>query len=191
MPTPNAFTHPSLRTPRLDAAARRDPEVRRFDHVGTGVLWLKCLADQAARIAEVPAAAINLMKSSTQRTVAAVGIEVTVLDRKHSMCDAIIESGSRVHVADVSTDPRWSDNPFVNGTWGNIRFYGAHPLIAPSHFVIGTLCVFDSRPRQLEAHQVHKLDALAATIVDKLERSRVQVPTSSLRDRTNCTTRSK
>ena len=84
------------------------------------------------------------MGSSMRRTPAAVGIEVTALDRKHSWCDAISKGGSRVRVA-------------------------------PSHSVIGTLCVSDSHPRQLEAHQIHTLHALAATV----RRARTELATGA------------
>ena len=56
-----------------------------------------------------------------------------------------IARGERVHVADASLDERWADNPFVDGRWGRVRFYGAYPLLSPSGFAVGTLCVFDDR----------------------------------------------
>ena len=115
----------------------RDLEVGRFDHVRSGAPWLTDIAAEAAAIAGVPFAAVNLMRSSTQRTIAAVGIDVSVVARRHSMCDAIIEDGKPVHIPDASQDDRWSTNPFVNGTWGNIRFYAAHPLVTPSGFTEG------------------------------------------------------
>lgn len=173
---------PSRHSLSLGNLVRRDLEVGRFDHVQSGATWLTDIAAEAAAIAGVPFAAVNLMRSSTQRTVAAVGLDVNVVARRHSMCDAIIEEGTLVHIPDASQDDRWSSNPFVDGTWGSIRFYAAHPLVTPSGFAVGTLCVLDNRPRELEAWQVQKLDLLASSAVSLLERSRLDLLKKGLRD---------
>lgn len=165
--TPTGSTGP------LADAVRRDLEVGRYDHVPQGASWLRAIAEEAARVAGAPAAAVNLMKSGTQRTVAAVGTEVTYHARKDSMCGAIIDLGRTLHVRDVSADQRWAKNPFVDGRWARVRFYGAHPLISPSGLVVGTLCVFDDRPRELAPEQVADLDELASRVVAGLEQSRL------------------
>ncbi len=157
----------------LATSVRRDLEVGRYDHVPQGAPWLQAIVEEAARAADVPAAAVNLLKSTTQRTVAAVGTQTSLHDRRDSLCGSIIDDGSAVHVADASLDERWADNPFVNGRWARIRFYGAHPLVNPSGFAVGTLCVFDDHPRELAAAQVAALDALAARAVAELEESRL------------------
>lgn len=177
--------HLSSRLPAtLAASVHRDLEVGRYDHIPQGAPWLRALAEEAARIAQVPVAAVNLMKSTTQRTVAAVGAEANLLERKDSMCDAIIDDGRRVHVADASLDERWAHNPFVDGRWGSIRFYGAHPLVSPSGFVVGTLCVLDGRPRELEPQQVAELDELATRVTADLEESRLAALRAGVRNLT-------
>lgn len=160
-------------TAALATRVHRDLEVGRYDHVPQGAPWLRDLAVEAARIAGVPSAAINLMKSTTQRTVAGVGVEPTLHARQHSLCGVIIDEARTVHVVDVSADERWARNPFVDGRWASIRFYGAHPLVSPSGLVVGTLCVFDDQRRELRASQVAELDDLAAQVVVELERSRL------------------
>ncbi|KQT94619.1 hypothetical protein ASG49_07180 [Marmoricola sp. Leaf446] len=173
-------TSPTVPLVPLATTVDRDQEVGRYNHVPQGAPWLQDLALRAARVADVPAAAINLMGSTTQRTVAAVGAEVTFHHRGDSMCGAIIDAGRTVHVADASVDERWADNPFVNGRWAHVRFYGAHPLVAPSGFVIGTLCVFDDHPRELPVATVARLDDLAAQVVTELETSRAAALRSGL-----------
>lgn len=167
-PSPQALARVPLAT-----AVHRDLEVGRYDHVPQDAPWLRDLALEAARVASVPIAAINLMRSTTQRTVAAVGTDAGVHARAHALCDRVVDEGRTTHVADVSLDERWAHNPFVDGRWGRVRFYGGHPLLNPSGFVVGTLCVLDERPRELEAHQVMALDALAARVVAQLEESRL------------------
>ncbi len=177
----NSLHHSSRLPVTLGGTVHRDLEVGRYDHIPQGAPWLRALAEEAARIAQVPVAAINLMKSTTQRTVAAVGAEANLLERKDSMCDAIIDDGRRVHVADASMDERWAHNPFVDGRWGSIRFYGAHPLVSPSDFVVGTLCVLDGRPRELEPQQIAELDQLAARVTAELEESRLEALRAGVR----------
>lgn len=147
----------------------RETESALYDVVPSGVQSLRRLAEEGARIAGTPTCVISLMKVTTQRALASVGAEVTVLARKDSLCFAIIDEGGPVHVADVSLDERWVDNPFVDGRWGSFRFLGMHPLISPNGVVIGTLSVLDRRPRTLDATQVAELDALALEVVDALE----------------------
>ena len=150
-------------------APGRVHDLARFDDVPLGWSPLQELAVEAARVAEVPMSAINVMTASVQRTVAAVGAEPTLRARVDSMCHRILGEGRTVHVEDASRDARLATNPFVDGRWGTIRFYGAHPLITSDGSAVGTLCVLDSRPRVLEPAEVARLDALAARAVDVLE----------------------
>ncbi|GAB3669210.1 hypothetical protein GCM10027596_41160 [Nocardioides korecus] len=147
----------------------------RYDAVPRGAAGLQSLAEEAARMAAVPFAAVNLLKSSTQRTVAAVGVELSVLDARDTMCAVVVAEGRSVHVRDAAQDERWAHKPFVDGRWANIRFYGAHPLVSPDQVVVGTLCVMDTRPRELTSAQITGLDALAGRAVRVLEQERLNV----------------
>lgn len=169
--TPPLLPHVRMVPPA--SSFHRDLEVARYDHVPQGAPWLRAIVLEAARVAQVPAAALNLVKSTTQRTVAAVGTEATLHDRRDSMCGEIVDLGRTIHVEDASYDVRWADNPFVDGRWAAVRFYGSHPLVAPSGFAVGTLCVLDDRPRVLPEHCVDQLDRLAARAVTELEESRL------------------
>lgn len=152
--------------------AERSHAASLYDGVPTGWTPLRLLAEQAARVADAPVAAVNLVKATAQRTVVMIGGEATVVARGDSMCGSIIGQRRPVHVADASQDSRWARKPLVDGRWGTIRFYGGHPLVSPSGFVIGTLCVLDSRPRELAESQVAELAVLAERVVDELERWR-------------------
>jgi signal transduction histidine kinase len=57
----------------------------------------------------------------------------------------------------------------VDGRLGAIRAYCGVILRNPAGLALGTLCVFDERPRLLEAHQVRGLQLLARQVVDQLE----------------------
>jgi GAF domain-containing protein len=74
-----------------------------------------------------------------------------------------------VVAADSSTDPRFSDHPFVTGELGNIRLYAAVPLMAPMQHVVGTICTFDDEPGELSDQQVAALEDLAKVVASLFE----------------------
>ena len=87
-------------------------------------------------------------------------------------------------LADASIDPRFADNPHVDGTMDNIRLYAASQLRVDGGHVLGTLCVFDTEPRELTITQRVSLDRLARMVVDVLElRRHSRLVAEALRDR--------
>ncbi len=127
------------------------------------------MVELAARIADVSMATINIVTDSEQHQIATVGFDGSICRREDSMCAAILSEGAPVVVPDASLDPRFSDNPFVNGELDRVRLYVAHPLVSRDGVPIGTLCVFDAEPRQLDQSQLSGLATLADRIVDVFE----------------------
>ena len=70
---------------------------------------------------------------------------------------------SRWCVADARDDPRFADNPLVLGD-PNIRFYAGQPVAAPGGEAVGTLCVFDDKPRDVADFDTEVLGELAAMV---------------------------
>ena len=130
---------------------------------------LQALVALAAQICEVPSAVINLITASEQVQIAAVGMDPSVCAREDSMCAAVLHEMEPVIVPDASQDPRFAENPFVTGAIGEVRFYAANHLITPQGVAIGTLCVFDDQPRELDETQRQALRMLADRVVDSLE----------------------
>jgi signal transduction histidine kinase len=130
---------------------------------------LIALVEIAAQIAQVPMATINLITETEQHQVATYGFDGAICSREDSMCNVVLDAGAPVIVPDASLDPRWSANPFVTGEIGHVRFYATHQLTTPDGVVIGTLCVFDEKPRSLTDEQEHALVGLADRVVDLLE----------------------
>lgn len=132
---------------------------------------LLAVVELAANICDVPMATINLITDVAQHQVATVGFDASVCRREDSMCAAVLDADTPIVVADASLDERFSSNPFVTGAIGNVRFYASHKLITPAGVGIGTLCVFDTEPRTMDASQVAALATLAERVVDILELS--------------------
>ncbi len=75
----------------------------------------------------------------------------------------------RVCREDATLDERFKDNPLVTGD-PNIRFYAGAPLVTPSGTATGSLCVIDSKPRELDADKLKKLQSLADQVVAMMEK---------------------
>lgn len=144
-----------------------------YEHVASSDR-LQWLVEEAADVAGVPKAAINLINAVSQRTLASVGVDITVLAREHTLCGALIGAGDVVHVRDASQDPRLADHPFVDGRWGRTRFIGAHPLTSPTGVVVGVLCVMDVRPRVLQRSQTKAVEDLVPRVLEALEIGRLE-----------------
>ena len=82
---------------------------------------------------------------------------------------------------DAAEDPRFAQNPLVTGD-PNIRFYAGAPLVSPEGFAVGTLCVIDRKPRELDEAQLDSLKALARMVVMQLEYRRLALDLKSTRE---------
>ncbi|MBF4160530.1 sensor histidine kinase [Nocardioides acrostichi] len=148
----------------------RARELARYGVIGSAPRPdLVALVELAASVADVPMATINLLTDAEQYQVATVGFEASVCSLDDSMCSVSVEESEPVVVPDATRDPRFAQNPFVDGRIGDVRFYGGHQLRTPSGVVVGTLCVFDSEPRELDEHARRHLRVLADRVVDVLE----------------------
>jgi len=132
------------------------------------------LAHLAARLCDVPMAAVNLLDRHSQHQVATYGLSPSVCARADSMCAVTVAEQEQVVVPDARQDLRFVRNPFVTGRLGSLRFYAASPLRAPDGSVFGTLCVFDERPRPLAAESARWLETLAGQVVEVLELRRTE-----------------
>ncbi len=123
----------------------------------------------AAELCDAPIALITLVDDKRQWFKARVGLQVTETPREHAFCAHAIQDPSSVMiVTDATRDPRFASNPLVTGA-PNIRFYAGAPLVTSTGHALGTLCVIDNRPRQLDAAQIERLQFLAAQVISKLE----------------------
>ncbi|HST50282.1 sensor histidine kinase [Jatrophihabitans sp.] len=123
----------------------------------------------AAGICGVPTAVLNMIDEVRQYPLAAFGCRPRITDRADSMCEVALHLGEQVVVEDTRQDPRFATNPWVTGELGRVRFYAASPLRAPGGHLLGTICVFDTEPRSLDASQRSALDTLAVGVIDVLE----------------------
>jgi hypothetical protein len=123
----------------------------------------------AASICGVPVATVSLIDRDRQWFKAEVGLGLTETSRDVAFCDHAIRSpGLLMEVPDARIDPRFVNNPLVTGDTA-IRFYAGMPLVTPGGAAIGTVCVIDQQPRQLDPRQRSALAALARLTMNLLE----------------------
>ncbi|MEC7814934.1 MAG: EAL domain-containing protein [Pseudomonadota bacterium] len=96
------------------------------------------------------------------------GLEET--PRSVAFCDHAIRQDSVFVVEDAHLDPRFRNNPLVTGE-PFIRFYAGIPIREPSGFKLGSLCIIDSKPRNIRELDLEVLRTLASLIEDELERA--------------------
>jgi GAF domain-containing protein len=128
---------------------------------------------EAAAVAGVLMATLNLIDTERQCSVSTVGFQGVPTPRREAMCNVTLELGEFVHVPDARVDPRFADSPWVDGRLGEVRFYASAPLTTREGFVIGTLCVFDVEPHELSERQITELKQLAVRVVETFEREQL------------------
>jgi PAS domain S-box-containing protein len=137
----------------------------------------------ASDICHTPIALITLLGEDIQWLKVKKGTEVMEMPRSTSFCTHAIECDEVMVVSDAKSDRRFSDNPIVVGE-PNIRFYAGTPLITREGYRIGTLCVFDVKPHQLNKQQKLMLKMLGKQVfslmefrisVEMLEKNKIEV----------------
>ncbi|MBL0930141.1 MAG: GAF domain-containing protein [Alphaproteobacteria bacterium] len=101
---------------------------------------------------------IPLIDKDRQWLKARVGHDIVETPRDVSFCAHAILRDDALVVPDAREDPRFHDNPYVEGE--GLRFYVGQPLRVADGAAIGTLCVADLGLRDDPTQA--QLDALAA-----------------------------
>jgi PAS domain S-box-containing protein len=122
----------------------------------------------ASYICQTPIALVGFIDAARQWFKAEVGFKVSELPREVAFCAYAILKPDLFIVNDTFLDKRFARNPLVVSE-PYIRFYAAAPLITSDGHALGTLCVIDRVPRQLDDQQKEALRVLARQTVTQLE----------------------
>ena len=115
----------------------------------------------ASQICGTPLGLVSLVDEQRQWFKARVGLAATQTPRDLAFCaHAINTPDALMVVADTAHDPRFRSNPLVTGE-PKIRFYAGAPIVTAGGHALGTVCVIDTVPRELDAAQLSALQALA------------------------------
>ncbi|MBC2658981.1 sensor domain-containing diguanylate cyclase [Pseudomonas sp. MSSRFD41] len=148
---PSKPNNEALRIQTLRALNVLDtPPEERFDR----------LTRLAKRLFNVPIALVSLVDGDRQWFKSCMGLEASETARDISFCGHAILGDQILTVCDAEQDMRFHDNPLVVGDPG-IRFYAGCPLTVANGSKLGTLCLIDVKPRDLDDEERALLRDLA------------------------------
>jgi GAF domain-containing protein len=131
------------------------------------------IAQFAAYLLGAPISTISFVNANCAWFKSAYGLDIKEVPRKTSICAHIIsENNSRnplrriYEISDLSKDERFHDNPLVSNGF-KLRSYISYVLQSESGMNIGTLCVFDTVPRNFSEGKKGVL-ILLGTMVENL-----------------------
>jgi adenylate cyclase len=128
------------------------------------------IAELAAQICGCPVAYISFIDDDRRWLKAKYGLppEVFNAPRETAVCSTTICGTEVLVVPDMTQDPRFDCSPMVVGE-PHCRFYCGMPLITDEGYALGTLCVMDFEPRQLDFEQIESLRRLSRQVLTQLE----------------------
>lgn len=128
----------------------------------------KNIARLVAEIFNVSISMISLVDDEEVSFQSNVGMETSIGPRGESFCSLTVLT-PEVHVVENAlVDPAVSRNPLVCGEFG-LRFYAGAPLVTPDGFIIGTVCIVDTKPRVFSDHEKRILSGMAAVVMEQIE----------------------
>ncbi|MCJ2036770.1 PAS domain S-box protein [Methylobacterium sp. J-068] len=122
----------------------------------------------ASMLLEMPVSLISLVDTGRQWFKARIGFERSETTLRESICAHAVQQDDLFVIPDTTRDPRTADNALVVGA-PHVRFYAGVPLRTPEGTALGTLCVLDTRPRDLTEAQAFILRTLARQVMTELD----------------------
>lgn len=137
------------------------------------------LTSLAAGICGTPMALISLVDSERQWFKSKHGVDVTQTSRDEALCaHAIMRPDEVLVVQDAASDVRFQDFPMVRS--GELVYYAGAPIVTSSGAALGTVCVLDNVPRELDDKQLGMLKHLAELAMQLIEHERTRREQSEL-----------
>ena len=133
-------------------------ELGLLDRLGDPVLT--ALTRLALSITGASGAAVHVFDEHYQRRIAAAGAPLQDFPEQDSLCRMVILGGTRIISRDATAEQRFAYSSFVQGG-APIRFFASVPLRVGGGVAVGTLCAFDTEPRELTDEQVARLEDIA------------------------------
>ena len=121
-----------------------------------------------AYICDAPISLITLLDKDRNFLKSHYGLPFNESPRAISFCGHAINSQDAITIVEDSRkDERFHDNSLV--TEHQAIFYAGAPLTNSEGFKLGTLCVYDTKPRKLTKEQQNALIAMAQQVTSLFE----------------------
>lgn len=123
----------------------------------------------ASEICQTPISLISLIDDKRQWFKSDHGLGASETEKEYSFCAHAINTPIEPFIIpDATKDNRFKENPFVIGE-PNVTFYAGVPLVTNEGHALGTLCVIDNKPKEIQPNQIKALQALSRQVVSLLE----------------------
>ena len=121
----------------------------------------------AADICGTTVSLITLVDKDRVWLKSTVGVDAHVLPREGTPCSHAILSDDGLVVPDLNADERFNNHGA--GPESGMSFYAGTPLTTRDGHKLGTLCVLDHRPREIDDEQLKRLKMLAKQAMAQIE----------------------
>lgn len=120
-----------------------------------------------AKSFDVPISMVNLLDADRDWFKSCIGVSLAESPADTSFCEIFFHCDDYLLVIpDTQADPRFADHPMVTGV-PFIRFYASARLGFDGH-TVGTLCIYDTRVKEVSADQVETLRVLRLAAMETL-----------------------
>ncbi len=151
--------------PQIPGETARIAALQRFGLLSkTGLPKYDRLTRLVGTYFQAPICLITIVDAEMQVFLSNIGFDFNETPRDQSFCAHTILKKHILHVPDATEDPRFAYNPLVTGA-PHIRSYAGAPVYLPSGHAVGTICIYDVKPRELTAEELTALQDFA-TLVD-------------------------
>jgi hypothetical protein len=141
---------------RLDAVerlpARDDRWVARFEGI----------VAEARAAYGTTSAALSIVDADHAHYSVRIALDTPVVRRGHTLCNRAMRTYGGLIVGDAQDDVRFQGFPDVRR--GDLRFWAGHRIESEDGAPLGTLCVFDAQPREVDEQDLVALRDLAVAL---------------------------
>src|SRR5215470_3798605 len=139
------------------------PREANFDHI----------TERLTKLFNVPIALITLVDKNRQWFKSQTGLpadlaEARSTSRDVSLCGHVVAKDEVLVVRDLARDLRFANNALVKER--GLRFYAGVPLRGPNGFPIGSLCILDTKPREITKQEQELLKMIAGDVMEQIKR---------------------
>ncbi len=127
------------------------------------------LTEVAACLANTPKSFVAFVDHDETHVVTGVNCSERSDPRFETLCSYVIAQPSlTLVVKNIAEDPRFSHLRHIGASRG-FCFYAGVAVMSPDGYPIGTLCVLDNEPRELNDRQIEALRFLARAVTPRIE----------------------
>lgn len=127
------------------------------------------ICEMACELFSCPISHISFLNTDTEFIKAGIGIgDITHVSRGIGFCSVAILKPELLLVEDTLQNELFAGHPYVQGEL-KIRFYAAAPVITPDGHVIGTLCIIDTKPRNMTEKEQLLLMRMSNVVMEQTE----------------------